>query len=228
MCKACPTSVLQMGLKHPSAGTCLHCKANLNLKSKVFPCLLRLVSSDPANTRSSDRWALAVLVLGLRVSQPPVSPCQATPGMPRQLHRVTCKSSALTHCQQHQQSLPLTTSLDGVTPGSSSILPTSGCFQGGSVENTVKALHAPFANDSSDTCSSSTWLCDFCTGLCAEISDMNRLAPYRSWKIRVQSRKWRWQSIITKSTPQKLRVIKKDMGCATLIEQPLQYADFNY
>lgn len=73
-------SALQPGLRHPTAGTCLHCKANLNLKSKVFPCLLRIVSSDPANTRGSDRWALAALAVGLRASRPP---CFPMPGRSR-------------------------------------------------------------------------------------------------------------------------------------------------
>lgn len=142
MCKACPTSTLQLGLKHPTAGTCLHRKANLNLKSKVFPCLLRIVVSDPANTQGSDRWAVAALATGLRVSRPPpVSLCQGDPGLPQQLRWVMCKGSVLIHCQQRRQSLLLTTSLAGVTPGSISILPTSRAFQDGGMENAVKALH---------------------------------------------------------------------------------------
>lgn len=67
-------STLQPGLKHRTAGTCLRREANLNLKSKVFACLLRIVGSDPANTRGSDTWALVASAVGLRVSQPPCFP----------------------------------------------------------------------------------------------------------------------------------------------------------
>jgi len=80
MCKVCRTSTIRSGLKHPTAGSCLHSKANLNLESKVFPCLLRIVGSDPANTRVSDRWAVAALAEGLSVSRPP---CFPVPGCPQ-------------------------------------------------------------------------------------------------------------------------------------------------
>lgn len=36
-CVSCAGLAQGPGLKHATTGTCLHCKANLNLKSKVFP-----------------------------------------------------------------------------------------------------------------------------------------------------------------------------------------------
>lgn len=54
------------------------------------------------------------------------------------------------------------------------------------------------------------------------------LVPYRSQRIRVQSRKLLWQSIIRKSALWKLRAVNKDMVWVTLTEQPLLYTDINY
>lgn len=77
-----PRPHYSQGSNTQTAGTCLHHKASL--KSKVFLCSLRIISSDPANSQGSDRCALAASAVGPRVSQPPCFPIpgcsQAWPG----------------------------------------------------------------------------------------------------------------------------------------------------
>lgn len=228
VCQACPMLTLQTGLKHPPAGTCLHHRASLNLKSKVSLCSLRAVSSDPANSQGSDRWALVASEVGSRVSQPSCFPMpgysQAWPGnvqgqvlnpLPVTLAEHAAHDIPPWSHSRVKQHFAHKWAFSGQQCGECS---------GGIAQGQPPLLLVPPLN----ICCSSPYLCDFCSGLCVEISNRYQLAPHCSWRIKIWSRKHQWQSNITKSALCKLRAVKKDTGSAILIEQSLQYTDFNY
>lgn len=169
----------------------------LGFSLQVFLCSLRIVSSDPASSRGSDRWTLVASAVGLRVSQPFSFPMwgysQARPGnvqeqvlnpLPVMLAKHAARDIPPWSHSRLKQYFAHKWAFSEQQHGE--------CSEGIAQGQPPLLLMPPL-----NTCSSSPYLCDFCTGLCIEISSRNQLGPHCSWRIRIQSRKWQWQSNIT-------------------------------